>query len=225
MSKIINSISDSSIYAGASTSQEIQDLNMIPIVVEQSARGERSYDIYSRLLKERVVFLVGQVDDHTANVIVAQLLFLESENPDKDISFYINSPGGSVTAGMAIYDTMQFIGCDVSTMCIGQAASMGALLLAGGAAGKRYCLQHSRVMIHQPLGGVQGQASDIEIHAREILDIRKRLNGILADHTGQSIEKVAADTDRDNFLSAPEAVEYGLIDKVLQKRLTGPEEE
>ena len=223
MSKIINSI-NSGIYSGASTSQEIQNLNMVPIVVEQSARGERSYDIYSRLLKERVVFLVGPVDDHTANVIVAQLLFLESENPDKDISFYINSPGGSVTAGMAIYDTMQFIGCDVSTMCIGQAASMGALLLAGGAAGKRYCLQHSRVMIHQPLGGVQGQASDIEIHAREILTIRERLNKILADHTGQPVEKVAVETDRDNFLSAPEAMEYGLIDKVLQKRPVASED-
>ena len=223
MSKIINSI-NSGIYSGASTSQEIQNLNMVPIVVEQSARGERSYDIYSRLLKERVVFLVGPVDDHTANVIVAQLLFLESENPDKDISFYINSPGGSVTAGMAIYDTMQFIGCDVSTMCIGQAASMGALLLAGGAAGKRYCLQHSRVMIHQPLGGVQGQASDIEIHAREILTIRERLNKILADHTGQPVEKVAVETDRDNFLSAPEAMEYGLIDKVLQKRPAASED-
>lgn len=220
MSKIITS----GFPDNAGTYQDIKNLNLIPIVVEQSARGERSYDIYSRLLKERVVFLVGPVDDHTANVIVAQLLFLESENPDKDISFYINSPGGSVTAGMAIYDTMQFISCDVSTMCIGQAASMGALLLAGGAAGKRYSLPHSRVMIHQPLGGVQGQASDIEIHAREILTIRERLNKILADHTGQPLEKIAVDTDRDNFLSAPDAVEYGLIDKVLQKRPKASEE-
>ena len=201
-----------------SGSSDIQNLNLVPIVVEQSARGERSYDIYSRLLKERVIFLVGPVDDHTANVIVAQLLFLESENPDKDISFYINSPGGSVTAGMSIYDTMQFISCDVSTMCIGQAASMGALLLAGGAADKRYCLPHSRMMIHQPLGGVQGQASDIEIHAREILNVRERLNKILAHHTGQSLEKIAQDTDRDNFLSGSEAVEYRLIDKVLDQR-------
>jgi len=201
-----------------SGSSDIQNLNLVPIVVEQSARGERSYDIYSRLLKERVIFLVGPVDDHTANVIVAQLLFLESENPDKDISFYINSPGGSVTAGMSIYDTMQFISCDVSTMCIGQAASMGALLLAGGAADKRYCLPHSRMMIHQPLGGVQGQASDIEIHAREILNVRERLNKILAHHTGQSLEKIAQDTDRDNFLSGTEAVEYRLIDKVLDQR-------
>lgn len=199
---------------------DIKNLNMVPIVVEQSARGERSYDIYSRLLKERVVFLVGPVDDHTANVIVAQFLFLESENPDKDISFYINSPGGSVTAGMAIYDTMQYINCDVSTMCTGQAASMGALLLAGGAAGKRYCLPHSRVMIHQPLGGVQGQASDIEIHTKEILTIRERLNQILAKHTGQAVEKIAEATDRDNFLSGPEAKEFGLIDEVLQKRTT-----
>jgi len=218
MSNTIYSMSNQSgIYTG-SNPNEISNLNMVPIVVEQSARGERSYDIYSRLLKERVVFLVGPVDDHTANVIVAQLLFLESENPDKDISFYINSPGGSVTAGMSIYDTMQFINCDVSTMCIGQAASMGALLLAGGAAEKRYCLPHSRVMIHQPLGGVQGQASDIEIHAREILNVRERLNMILAHHTGQPLERIAQDTDRDNFLSGTEAVEYGLIDKVLEKR-------
>ena len=202
----------------AGTSNPIENLNMIPIVVEQSARGERSYDIYSRLLKERVIFLVGQVDDHVANVIVAQMLFLESENPDKDISFYINSPGGSVTAGLAIYDTMQFISCDVSTMCIGQAASMGALLMTGGAKGKRYCLPHSRMMIHQPLGGVQGQATDIEIHAKEILSIRDRLNKIMADHTGQSIEQVAIDTDRDNFLSGEESVAYGLIDEVLQSR-------
>jgi ATP-dependent Clp protease protease subunit len=200
------------------SNNEITNLNLVPIVVEQSSRGERSYDIYSRLLKERVVFLVGQVDDHVANVIVAQLLFLESENPDKDISFYINSPGGSVTAGMAIYDTMQFINCDVSTMCIGQAASMGALLLTGGAKGKRYCLPHSRMMIHQPLGGVQGQASDIEIHAKEILQVRGRLNKILAHHTGQSLENIARDTDRDNFLSGTESVEYGLIDKVLEHR-------
>jgi ATP-dependent Clp protease protease subunit len=205
-------------------SNEIKNLNLIPYVIEQSPRGERSYDIYSRLLKERVVFLVGGVDDHTANVIVAQLLFLESENPDKDISFYINSPGGSVTAGMAIYDTMQFIKCDVSTMCIGQAASMGALLLAGGTKGKRYSLPHSRVMIHQPLGGVQGQATDIEIHAKEILKIRERLNKILADHTGQPLEKIAVDTDRDNFMSAEESVEFGIIDQVLQSRVSVPGE-
>lgn len=200
------------------TSNTIENLNMIPIVVEQSARGERSYDIYSRLLKERVIFLVGQVDDHVANVIVAQMLFLESENPDKDISFYINSPGGSVTAGLAIYDTMQFISCDVSTMCIGQAASMGALLMTGGAKGKRYCLPHSRMMIHQPLGGVQGQATDIEIHAKEILSIRDRLNKIMSDHTGQPMEQIAQDTDRDNFMSGDESVAYGLIDEVLQSR-------
>jgi len=201
-------------------SQQITGLNMVPIVVEQSARGERAYDIYSRLLKERVVFLVGPVDDYVANVIVAQLLFLESENPDKDIHLYINSPGGSVTAGMAIYDTMQFIKSDVSTLCIGQAASMGALLLAGGAAGKRHCLPHSRVMIHQPLGGVQGQAADIEIHAREILAIRERLNEILSKHTGQPIERIQEDTDRDRFMNANDAVSYGLIDSVLAKRLT-----
>lgn len=191
---------------------------LVPIVVEQTARGERSFDIYSRLLKERVIFLVGQVEDYMANLVVAQLLFLESENPDKDIHLYINSPGGSVTAGMSIYDTMQFIKPDVSTMCIGQAASMGALLLAGGAQGKRYCLPHSRMMIHQPLGGFQGQASDIDIHAREILAVRERLNTILAHHTGQPIEKIQVDTDRDNFLSANDAVSYGLIDKVLAKR-------
>jgi len=201
-------------------SQQITGLNMVPIVVEQSARGERAYDIYSRLLKERVVFLVGPVDDYVANVIVAQLLFLESENPDKDIHLYINSPGGSVTAGMAIYDTMQFIKSDVSTLCIGQAASMGALLLAGGAAGKRQCLPHSRVMIHQPWGGVQGQAADIEIHAREILAIRERLNEILSKHTGQPIERIQEDTDRDRFMNANDAVSYGLIDSVLAKRLT-----
>ncbi|MDT4332630.1 ATP-dependent Clp endopeptidase proteolytic subunit ClpP [Methylomonas sp. MED-D] len=192
---------------------------LVPIVVEQTARGERSFDIYSRLLKERVIFLVGKVEDYMANLVVAQLLFLESENPDKDIHLYINSPGGSVTAGMAIYDTMQFIKPDVSTMCIGQAASMGALLLAGGAAGKRYCLPHSRVMIHQPLGGFQGQASDIDIHAREILAIRDRLNKVLANHTGQTLQKIEQDTDRDNFLSADQAVEYGLIDKVLASRI------
>ncbi len=191
---------------------------LVPIVVEQTARGERSFDIYSRLLKERVIFLVGQVEDYMANLVVAQLLFLESENPDKDIHLYINSPGGSVTAGMSIYDTMQFIKPDVSTMCIGQAASMGALLLAGGAAGKRYCLPHSRVMIHQPLGGFQGQASDIAIHAKEILSIRDKLNKILAHHTGQPLEKIQQDTDRDNFLSSDQAVEYGLIDKVLASR-------
>ncbi|MDO9107319.1 MAG: ATP-dependent Clp endopeptidase proteolytic subunit ClpP [Methylovulum sp.] len=191
---------------------------LVPIVVEQTARGERSYDIYSRLLKERVIFLVGQVEDYMANLVVAQLLFLESENPDKDIHLYINSPGGSVTAGMSIYDTMQFIKPDVSTMCIGQAASMGALLLTGGAKGKRYCLPHSRMMIHQPLGGYQGQASDIDIHAREILLIRDKLNKVLAHHTGQPIEKIQLDTDRDNFLSATDAVSYGLIDKVLSSR-------
>lgn len=192
--------------------------NLVPIVIEQTARGERSFDIYSRLLKERVIFLVGQVEDYMANLIVAQLLFLESENPDKDIHLYINSPGGSVTAGMSIYDTMQFIKPDVSTMCIGQAASMGALLLTGGAKGKRYCLPHSRMMIHQPLGGYQGQASDIDIHAREILSIRDKLNRVLAHHTGQPIEKVQLDTDRDNFLSPEDSVKYGLIDKVLTSR-------
>lgn len=192
---------------------------LVPIVVEQTARGERSYDIYSRLLKERVIFLVGQVEDYMANLVVAQLLFLESENPDKDIHLYINSPGGSVTAGMSIYDTMQFIKPDVSTMCIGQAASMGALLLAGGATGKRYCLPHSRVMIHQPLGGYQGQASDIDIHAKEILSIREKLNRVLAHHTGQTLKKIQQDTDRDNFLSPEQAVDYGLIDKVLSSRV------
>ncbi|MFC0711778.1 ATP-dependent Clp endopeptidase proteolytic subunit ClpP [Azorhizophilus paspali] len=191
---------------------------LVPMVIEQSARGERAYDIYSRLLKERVIFMVGQVEDYMANLIVAQLLFLEAENPDKDIHLYINSPGGSVTAGMSIYDTMQFIKPDVSTICIGQACSMGALLLAGGAAGKRYCLPHSRMMIHQPLGGFQGQASDIEIHAREILTIRERLNRILAHHTGQPIDVIARDTDRDNFMSGEEAVKYRLIDQVLVHR-------
>ncbi len=199
--------------------QDIQAAGgLVPMVVEQSSRGERAYDIYSRLLKERIIFLVGPVEDYMANLVVAQLLFLEAENPDKDIHLYINSPGGSVTAGMSIYDTMQFIKPDVSTMCIGQAASMGALLLAGGAAGKRYCLPHSRMMIHQPLGGFQGQASDFEIHAREILTIRDRLNKILADHTGQPIEVIAKDTDRDNFMSGEEAVKYGLIDHVATKR-------
>jgi len=195
-----------------------EGLGYIPMVIEQSGRGERAYDIYSRLLKERVVFLVGPVNDATANLVVAQLLFLESENPDKDIFFYINSPGGSVTAGMGIYDTMQFIKPDVSTLCIGQAASMGAFLLAAGTKGKRYCLPNSRVMIHQPLGGFQGQASDIEIHAKEILYLRSRLNEMLAKHTGQSIEVIERDTDRDNFMSAEKAVEYGLVDKVLASR-------
>ena len=193
-------------------------LNLVPMVVEQTARGERAYDIYSRLLKERVIFLVGPVDDHTANLVVAQLLFLESENPDKDINLYINSPGGVVTAGLAIYDTMQFIKPDVSTMCVGQAASMGALLLAAGAKGKRFALPHSRVMIHQPLGGYQGQASDIDIHAREILKMREQLNEILARHTGQSVEKIGTDTERDNFMGAQSAKEYGLIDTVLDRR-------
>ncbi len=193
-------------------------LGMVPIVVEQSGRGERSYDIYSRLLRERVIFLVGPVNDQTANLIVAQLLFLESENPEKDISLYINSPGGSVSAGMAIYDTMQFIKPDVSTLCTGMAASMGAFLLAAGAKGKRFSLPNSRIMIHQPLGGAQGQASDIEIQAREILYLRERLNGILAEKTGRTIDQIGKDTDRDNFMSADAAVEYGLIDKVLATR-------
>jgi len=197
----------------------IQSLNLVPIVVEQTARGERSYDIYSRLLKERVIFMVGPVDDYMANVVVAQLLFLESENPDKDINLYINSPGGSVTAGLAIYDTMQFLKPDVSTMCIGQAASMGALLLSAGAAGKRYSLPHSRIMIHQPwAGGISGQATDIEIHAREILTMRERLNAILAQHTGKPVEQIANDTERDRFMSAADAQTYGLIDSVLEKR-------
>ena len=197
---------------------ETRALNLVPMVVEQTSRGERAYDIYSRLLKERVVFLVGPVDDHTANVIVAQLLFLESENPDKDINLYINSPGGSVSAGLAIYDTMQFIKPDVSTMCVGQAASMGALLLTAGAKGKRYCLPHSRVMIHQPLGGYQGQATDIEIHTREILKIRSQMNDLLAFHTGQSVETIALDTERDNFMGPDEAKEYGLIDELIESR-------
>ena len=200
---------------------EPRGLGLIPMVIEQSGRGERAYDIYSRLLKERVVFLVGPVTEVTANVIVAQLLFLESENPDKDIFFYINSPGGSVSAGLAIYDTIRFIKPHVSTLCVGQAASMGALLLASGENGKRFCLPNSRVMIHQPMGGFQGQASDIEIHAREILFLRQRLNEIFAEHTGQTVEKIARDTDRDNFLSGQEAVQYGLVDKVLVSREAG----
>ncbi len=191
---------------------------LVPMVVEQTSRGERSYDIYSRLLKERVIFLTGQVEDHMANLVVAQLLFLESENPDKDIFLYINSPGGSVTAGMSIYDTMQFIKPNVSTVCMGQACSMGAFLLAGGAPGKRYVLPNSRVMIHQPLGGFQGQASDIQIHAQEILTIKNKLNRLLAEHTGQPIEVIERDTDRDNFMSADQAVEYGLVDSVLKHR-------
>jgi ATP-dependent Clp protease protease subunit len=195
-----------------------QALNLVPMVVEQTSRGERAYDIYSRLLKERVIFLVGGVDDHVANVIVAQMLFLEAENPEKDISLYINSPGGVVTAGMAIYDTMQYIRPDVSTICVGQAASMGALLLAAGAKGKRYALPNSRVMIHQPLGGFQGQASDIEIHAREILALKQKLNEVLSHHTGQPLETIARDTERDNFKSAESACEYGLIDQVLERR-------
>ncbi len=203
---------------------EIRSLNLVPMVVEQTPRGERSYDIYSRLLKERVVFLVGPVDDDVANLIIAQFLFLESENPDKDIHLYINSPGGSVSAGMGIYDTMQFIKPDVSTMCVGQAASMGSLLLAGGAKSKRYCLPHSRVMIHQPLGGFQGQASDIDIHAREILKAREQLNIIFAKHTGQSLETITKDTERDNFKGAEEARDYGLIDEVLSEREVFPEE-
>ncbi len=193
-------------------------LNLVPIVVEQTARGERSYDIYSRLLKDRVVFIVGPIDDYMANVVVAQLLFLESENPDKDVHLYINSPGGIVTAGLSIYDTMQFIKPDVSTICLGQAASMGSLLLTGGTKGKRYCLPHSRIMIHQPSGGFQGQASDIDIHAREILKVRERLNAIMAKHTGQSVERIERDMERDNFMEAQAAVEYGLVDTVLAKR-------
>ncbi|MGH8743404.1 MAG: ATP-dependent Clp endopeptidase proteolytic subunit ClpP [Burkholderiales bacterium] len=199
-------------------SREPRGLGLIPMVIEQSGRGERAYDIYSRLLKERVVFLVGLVDEVTANLIVAQLLFLESENPDKEIYFYINSPGGSVSAGLAVYDTMQYVKPDVSTLCVGQAASMGALLLAAGAKGKRYCLPNTRVMIHQPMGGFQGQASDVEIHAREILYLRQRLNEIMAKHTGQNIKTIEKDTDRDNFLSGEEAVKYGIADKVLVSR-------
>ena len=211
-------MTDSTVMNGAS---DTRALNLVPIVIEQTSRGERSYDIYSRLLKERVVFVVGPVEDYMANVIVAQLLFLESENPDKDIHLYINSPGGSVTAGLAIYDTMQFIKPDVSTMCIGQAASMGALLLAGGAHGKRVCLPHSRIMIHQPLGGFQGQATDIDIHAREILLIREKLNRILSAHTGQTLERIREDTERDNFMGAEEAKNYGLIDEILERRAPG----
>ncbi len=205
-----------------SGSLDTQALNLVPMVVEQSARGERAYDIYSRLLKERVIFIVGPIEDQMANLVVAQLLFLESENPDKDISVYINSPGGSVSAGMAIYDTMQFTNPDISTLCVGQAASMGGLLLAGGAKNKRYALPHSRVMIHQPLGGFQGQATDIDIHAREILKIREELNQVLAHHTGQPIERIAQDTERDHFLNSVEAKEYGLIDEVLDKRKEKP---
>ena len=193
-------------------------MNLVPMVVEQTARGERAYDIYSRLLKERVIFIVGQVEDHMANLVVAQLLFLESENPDKDIALYINSPGGSVSAGLSIYDTMQFIKPDVSTMCVGQAASMGAILLAGGTKGKRYALPHSRMMIHQPLAGFQGQASDIDIHAREVLETRDRLNRILSKHTGQTVEKIGRDTERDNFMGGEAAVTYGLIDRVMERR-------
>jgi ATP-dependent Clp protease protease subunit len=208
-------ITDSGERAGAG---QVRGLNLVPIVVEQSARGERSYDIYSRLLKERVVFLCGPVEDLVANVMIAQLLFLESENPDKDIHLYINSPGGMVTAGLAIYDTMQFVKPDVSTLCVGQAASMGALLLAGGAKGKRYSLPNSRILIHQPLGGFQGQASDIDIHAQEILRTRERLDQILSTHTGQPLERVKADTDRDHFMSGAEAAEYGILDEVLESR-------
>jgi ATP-dependent Clp protease protease subunit len=197
-------------------------LNLVPIVVEQTSRGERSYDIYSRLLKERLIFVVGPVDDYMANVVVAQLLFLESENPDKDVALYINSPGGVVSAGLAIYDTMQFIKPDVSTICIGQAASMGAILLTGGTKGKRYALPHSRIMIHQPLGGFQGQAADMEIHAKEMLETRDRLNKILAHHTGQSVDKIKTDTDRDNFMDGADAIAYGLIDGMLEKRLVSP---
>jgi ATP-dependent Clp protease protease subunit len=193
-------------------------MNLVPMVVEQTARGERAYDIYSRLLKERVIFIVGPIEDHMANLVVAQLLFLESENPDKDIALYINSPGGSVSAGLSIYDTMQFIKPDVSTMCVGQAASIGAVLLAGGAKGKRYSLPHSRMMIHQPLAGVQGQATDIDIHAREVLETRDRLNRILSKHTGQTIEKIRQDTDRDNFMGGEGATAYGLIDRVMERR-------
>jgi len=201
------------------TMRETRALNLVPMVVEQTARGERAYDIYSRLLKERVIFVVGPIEDYMANLVVAQLLFLEADNPDKDIHIYINSPGGGVTAGMSVYDTMQFVKPEVSTLCVGQAASMGAVLLAGGASGKRFCLPNSRMMIHQPLGGFQGQAADIDIHAREILRWRHRLNEVLAKHTGQPIERIASDTDRDNFMGGEAAVEYGLIDKVLDRRV------
>ncbi len=199
-------------------------LNLVPMVVEQTARGERAYDIYSRLLKERVVFIVGPVEDHMANLVVAQLLFLESENPDKDIHLYINSPGGSVTSGLSIYDTMQFINCDVSTICVGQAASMGALLLSGGTKGKRFALPHSRIMVHQPSAGFQGQATDISIHANEVLELKARLNRIMAKHTGQSVEQIEQDLERDNFMSAEAAVEYGIIDTVLAERTEMAEE-
>lgn len=204
--------------SGLGESVDPQGLGLVPIVVEQSSRGERSYDIYSRLLRERVIFMVGPVEDYSANLVVAQMLFLESENPDKDIHLYINSPGGSVTAGMSIYDTMQFVKPDVSTMCIGQACSMGAFLLAAGAAGKRFCLPNSRVMIHQPSGGAQGQASDIHIHAQEILKIRERLNHLMAEHTGQPVEQIALDTERDRFMNAEESREYGLVDQIVTKR-------
>ena len=218
---MMNSSGQSAAHTGA---LDTQALGMVPMVIEQSGRGERAYDIYSRLLKERVVFLVGPVNEVSANLIVAQLLFLESENPEKDIFLYINSPGGSVSAGLAIYDTMQFIKPDVSTLCMGQAASMGALLLTAGAKGKRYCLPNSRVMIHQPMGGFQGQASDIEIHAKEILFLKARLNEIMAHHTGQPVENLARDTDRDNFLSANEAVNYGLVDRVINNRAEAAEQ-
>jgi len=216
----------SSLVRGGQATERViepQGLGMVPIVIEQSGRGERAYDIYSRLLRDRVVFIVGAINEQTANLVVAQLLFLESENPDKDIALYINSPGGSVSAGMAIFDTMQYVKPDVSTICVGMAASMAAFLLAAGAAGKRYSLPNSRIMIHQPLGGVQGQAADIEIHAREILYLRERLNKILAQRTGQTVERIAKDTDRDNFMSAEDAVSYGLIDKIFVKRGDGAE--
>ncbi|EED34771.1 ATP-dependent Clp protease, proteolytic subunit ClpP [Luminiphilus syltensis NOR5-1B] len=202
---------------------DIQNLGLVPMVIEQTSRGERSFDIYSRLLKERVIFVVGGIEDHMANLIVAQLLFLESENPDKDIHIYINSPGGSVTAGLSIYDTMQFVKPDVSTMCIGQAASMGAFLLSGGAKGKRYILPNARTMIHQPSGGAQGQASDIEIQAKEILYLRERLNRLMADHTGQTLETIERDTERDRFMSAEQSVEYGLVDEVVENRVAAPD--
>jgi ATP-dependent Clp protease protease subunit len=211
--------------AGRSGGIQPRALNLVPMVVEQSSRGERAYDIYSRLLKDRVVFVVGGIEDYMANLVVAQLLFLESENPDKDINLYINSPGGVVTAGMAIYDTMQFIRCGVSTMCVGQAASMGAVLLAAGTKGKRYCLPHSRVMIHQPLGGFQGQAADIDIHAREILKLRGELNEILAAHTGQSVDRISEDTDRDYFMDPRQALDYGLVDKVFEQRMVDSDKE
>ena len=217
-----NLMSNSNIHMQVNNMQEPQGLGYIPMVIEQSGRGERSYDIYSRLLKERVIFLVGPVNDMTANVVVAQLLFLEAENPDKDISLYINSPGGSVTAGMSIYDTMQFVKPDVSTLCIGQAASMGAFLLAAGAKNKRFSLPNSRVMIHQPSGGFQGQSSDIQIQAKEIMYLREKLNAILANHTGRSAEEIDRDTERDNFMSAEESVKYGMIDKVIATRDVAP---